>query len=114
MMDVTTGQTRPCPDCGSRAVRWRGRRIYDVPLTVLRWVVELFASALSGSARGKRGSGYTYRGRAGAVHMDMIEARTGLKTAHQFWKCPECRRNGQSFEKQAKQPRIDDRTRPPA
>ncbi len=84
-------QVNPCPICGSRNVRWRARRWSDFVLTFLAYLANM--SWLSGSSLR-----WGYRDVGGEVRQQVVEERTGLKTARYFWKCPDCRNKGSIFE----------------
>jgi hypothetical protein len=108
MIDAKTGQVRPCPICNSVNVRWRGRRPYDVPLTWSRHFIEMLFSSTMAST--PRRSARVYRER---LVGELLEARTGGRTATAFWRCPDCRNKGDVFDQSAKRSRVEDRTRPP-
>jgi hypothetical protein len=106
------GAVQKCPICDSANVRWRGRRLYDVPLTWSRWFVEMFTLNLIRSTSPRR----VYRGPATVrrqLQQEHLEAQTGRKTATRFWRCPDCKNHGEVFDAEAKRGRVEDRTRPP-
>ncbi len=113
MFNATTGQLNPCPTCNSDRVRWRGRRIYDMPLTWTRASIEMMIGALQGGPRGKAAS-YSWQQVRGNYRSEILEANTGWKTARYYWRCQNCRNRGQIFEPKRRDPRVEDRTRPPS
>src|SRR5512135_188904 len=98
------GEVVPCPNCGSRNVRWRNRRFYDVILTYARYLTDLVVSTLFGMGQTRiAGGGSRSAGRANLQALaysqsrQFYESRMGTKTATRFWKCPDCRKKGQVF-----------------
>ena len=87
-----------CPLCGSAEARWRGRRPWDFPLTWLRWIVELIASAFASQRRAEERYYWGYGDRTqDEMRGEMSEANTGLRTPRRFWKCRACKRKGHEF-----------------
>lgn len=109
MIDTTT---QPCPVCDSTNIRWRGRRLYDVPLTWARHFVEMLNMGASRQAMGMRRS--RYADYPTHVRAEALQGRTGLRTATRFWRCRDCKNRGEVFDSKPSQPRVEDRTRPPS
>jgi predicted RNA-binding Zn-ribbon protein involved in translation (DUF1610 family) len=94
-----------CPNCGSRNVRWRNRRFYDVILTWLRYFADAFLSMIfSRGATPTVGMPYGDRVLQSRVSAELYkrarsayEMKIGLTTAVRFWRCPECKQKGQVF-----------------
>jgi rubrerythrin len=107
MIDATTQQQKPCPICDSTNVRWRGRRIYDAPLTWARAAFESVGSMMFGSSRSNvpvDAHGYAdLVANARRLRAEKLEARTGLCTPTAFWRCRDCRNRGYVFEPRAKE-----------
>lgn len=103
--DKLVGRAQVCPDCGSEAVRWRKRRIYDVVFTYLRYFADTIAGTVFGSTGASvPGSGYSERTNEGRVaaakyreERKLYEDRVGSMTASRFWKCRQCGHDGQVF-----------------
>jgi hypothetical protein len=99
MIDKATGQVEPCPMCGSREVRWRQRRWYDVLRTWLRWLVEAVLSAFGGGRKSSYSpvigdpQGYSYEAQVAA-----FDHRWSIQTPRSFWRCSDCRRRGYVFD----------------
>ena len=86
----------PCPNCGSSKVRWRNRRWYDGPLN---FIETMFSGATT--IRTDAGISAMDRSAMDASFMrdrDISEEqrRMGRHTAELFWKCPDCRMNGEA------------------
>jgi hypothetical protein len=103
-------QVSVCPLCGSRNVRWRNRRFYDVIFTWLRYGVENTlatvltrgATTATGPAAGREP--YVSDVLRSRIEVEeygparrMYEEKIGLTTARRFWRCPDCRQKGQVF-----------------
>jgi predicted RNA-binding Zn-ribbon protein involved in translation (DUF1610 family) len=96
-----------CPNCGSANVRWRRRRPYDFVFTYVRWLIDLVAGRSLGATRAtdlsapysERGSEVRVKATRYAVERTAYEERVGTMTAARFWRCPDCRQEGQVFEK---------------
>jgi hypothetical protein len=110
MIDSATGQALPCPICNSTHVRWRGRRVYDVPLTWARHFTEVLYSGTMSSGMARQRSAGQYRER---LQGQILEANTGGRTATRFWRCPECRHKGEVYDLKPTRSRVENRTRPP-
>ena len=100
------GEAVPCPNCGSGNVRWRRRRFYDVILTYARYLADVVVSTLFGMGQTRiAGGGSHSAGRANLQALaysesrQFYESRMGTKTASRFWRCPDCRKKGQVFDR---------------
>ena len=88
--------TTPCPNCGSRNVRWRKRRWYDGPLNFLE---TMFSGATSMrtddgiSAMERSGMDPSFMRQRG---IDEQHRKMGRHTAELFWRCPDCRLKGEA------------------
>ena len=96
----------PCPNCGSSAVRWRGRRIYDGVFTEIRHAADNALGAFFGANKTSVAGG-AYSERADEARLDTLryqterkiyENRVGTVTAVRFWKCRACQKKGEVFE----------------
>ncbi len=119
MIDARTGQPRPCPDCGSTNVRWRGRRWHDVIRTWLRHFADYLPAAAFGIGRPKVGDSSVgaqqtfqdgwpisisnhqaeeiVRRSQYEQSREVYDIETGYVTPDLFWKCGDCRRKGHVF-----------------
>lgn len=93
---AVTGKSDPCPNCGSEDVRWRARRIYDVPLNFLRYLVEAFLHALGFGS--KSPSQYAPEFSQYLVQRKIYDDRFSAQTPRRFWRCPACKQRGQAFD----------------
>ncbi len=136
---ATFGGVQPCPECGSDRVKWRGRRLYDKPLTWMRGSVEVLLKAL--------GLGRRYRATPDIRQLDTMnrslsferlhgrpvdpdnltiasdyeheraihDEAASFATARRFWRCAGCRESGavfdQNVEAAARAAPFDERTR---
>lgn len=98
-MDARTGQTDPCPMCGSTNVWWRGRRWYDVPLTWLRYIIVAPIEMVFGTKqRASGGIGHTAHHISYEAARDAYDDRMSVATGRWFWRCGSCGERGQVFE----------------
>ena len=95
-----------CPNCQSRNVKYRKRRWYDGPLNFVE-------TMLSGATVIRTNDGippmaHSYMDAKYMEQRQVQEHRKilGRKTAELFWKCPDCKSKGETFE--------DDVSPPPA
>jgi len=112
-MEMIDATRQPCPVCDSPNVRWRGRRLHDVPLTWLRYVGEIVGAALGGPGTNSVRGRYTGSQAREELRGEILEARTGLKTPTRFWRCQDCRNRGAIFADGPNRSRAEDRTQPP-
>jgi hypothetical protein len=84
--------------CGSADVRWRGRRVYDIPLTWLRYVVVApMEFVFSPKKRSFGGIGHTGHDLSYDAARQAYDDRMATATAKRFWKCRACKHKGQVF-----------------
>ncbi len=95
MINPATQQVNPCPICGSRNVRWRARRWYDRIFTLVAYLVNALSLSGLSSRRQYGGDGIDV---AAGVREQVVQDRTGLKTARCFWRCPDCGNSGAIFD----------------
>jgi len=123
MIDARTGRVEPCPNCGSRDVRWRGRRWYDFVLTYARFSVEAMLRVVGfgrmgpstpGGAAAENANGYCEQAvplvTTGSmiddvnseIHYEQLreyyEVNAGTAVARRYWKCRACKQRGQVFD----------------
>ena len=103
-MDSVAREPVPCPNCGSRNVRWRNRRPYDVLLTWARYFADTVLSVIfTRGAQPALGYGSDHHARSEIFALRYrrqraaYEASVGLTTADRFWRCPDCKQRGQVF-----------------
>jgi hypothetical protein len=92
-----------CPNCQSRNVRYRKRRWYDGPLNFVE-------TMLSGATVMKTNDGigpyaHSYMNARHMEERQVQEVRKirGRPTAELFWKCPDCKSKGETFEEEVEQ-----------
>jgi rubredoxin len=88
----------PCPECGSRNVRWRKRRWYDGPLNFIE-------TMLTGAGTIRTDDGIDPMARSGMDAGFMRDRgiqetrrQMGRRTAELFWRCPDCKLKGEANE----------------
>jgi hypothetical protein len=88
----------PCPECGSRNVRWRKRRWYDGPLNFIE-------TMLTGAGTIRTDDGIDPMARSGMDSGFMRDRgvqetrrQMGRRTAELFWRCPDCKQKGEANE----------------
>jgi hypothetical protein len=86
----------PCPECGSRNVRWRKRRWYDGPLNFVE-------TMLTGAGTIRTDDGIDPMARSGMDAGFMRDRgiqdtrrQKGRRTAELFWRCPDCKQKGEA------------------
>ena len=86
----------PCPNCGSRKVRWRERRFYD-------GVLNFFETMLTGATTIRTDDGISAMERSAMDASFMRErgiqeqrGKMGRRTAELFWRCPDCKESGEA------------------
>jgi hypothetical protein len=93
-----SSQDWPCPECGSRNVRWRKRRWYDGPLNFIE-------TMLIGVGTIRTDDGIDPMARSGMDPSFMRDRgiqetrrQMGRRTARLFWRCSDCNQKGEANE----------------
>ena len=88
----------PCPNCNSRKVRWRERRLYD-------GILNFFETMLTGATTIRTDDGISPMERSGMDASFMRDrgiqeqrGKMGRQTAELFWRCPDCKESGEAFK----------------
>ena len=87
---------QPCPECGSDRVKWRGRRLYDRPLTWIRGTLEVLLRTMG--VRTQEATGELPETLQWEYERRLYDDRMSFKTADRFWRCRACKKSGQQFD----------------